>query len=312
MSVHLDPKRRHDFILLFDVQDGNPNGDPDAGNAPRVDAETQKGLVTDACIKRKIRNYITLAGKDLFPESKQSRIKIYVEEGSILNDKIERAYTELKLPTAKAKSKKKDAQDSSEAEENKGRQTDTNVVSKARDWMCDNFFDIRMFGAVLSTGLNAGQVRGPIQFVFGRSIDPIAPMEVAVTRCAATNASEDKENKTMGRKWIVPYGLYRTHGFFNPALAEQTGVDEDDLAIFWKALINMFECDRSSARGLMSVQGLWVFTHECKWGNAAAHKLFNLVEIHSQVEIPRSFDDYEVKVPSTEELPQGITLTRLA
>ncbi len=296
MTVHLDPKKRHDFILLFDVQDGNPNGDPDAGNAPRVDAETQKGLVTDACIKRKIRNYISIAGSDIFPENKRDRAKIYVEEGSILNKQHERAYTALKLTSKNSKGK---------------RQTDSKIIDPVREWMCDNFFDIRMFGAVMTTEINAGQVRGPVQFVFGRSIDPIAPMEIAVTRCAATNASEDKENKTMGRKWIVPYGLYRSHGFFNPALAEQTGVDEDDLAIFWKALINMFECDRSAARGLMSIQGLWVFTHECKWGNAPAHKLFNLVELHSQVEIPRSFDDYEVKLPSKEALPPGVTLTPL-
>lgn len=294
MTAHLDPTKKHDAILLFDCLDGNPNGDPDAGNQPRIDPQTNQGLVTDACLKRKVRNYVEMLGKD---EPTPERYKIFVEEGSVLNEKISRAYTAVGLP------------------QKEGTPEDQLKVAK---WMQQNYYDLRMFGAVLSTGLKAGQVWGPVQISFSRSIDPVFPQSVSITRCAATEEKEKKDgvkkdNKTMGRKEVLPYGLYRSYVFYNPhlALAEKSGcVNERDLALFWQALIKAWEFDRSSARGFMACRGLYVFTHASKYGNAPVHELFDKLQIKSTVDVPRSFADYQVDLD--EVLPDGVTLTKLA
>ena len=271
-------QNRYDFILLFDVKDGNPNGDPDGGNLPRVDPETGEGLVTDVCIKRKVRNYIQMATDQ----------GIFVRENSVLNDSINAAVEEATGKDAKTKNA-----------------TDRD---KARALMCKEYYDIRAFGAVLSTGNNAGQVRGPIQLTFARSIDPIFPHEHTITRMAATDASEQKKNeeaddkggnRTMGRKATVPYGLYKMYGFVTPHFAEDTGFTEDDLSLFWEALQNMFDLDHSAARGLMSLQKLIVFKHDSPLGNAPAHKLFERVSVTRREEITgpaRDFSDYTVQI----------------
>lgn len=311
--------RRYDFVLLFDVIDGNPNGDPDAGNLPRLDVETGHGLVTDVCLKRKVRNFVAL-GHDQsasIPQAGEQRFEIYVREKAILNVQNQRAYSALGLDAeadaavaeestqeAKAKKPKK--------EKRKGSADD---VEQARDWMCQNFYDVRTFGAVMSTGINCGQVRGPIQLTFARSVDPITSSEHSITRMAvATQAEADKQqgdNRTMGRKFTVPYGLYRAHGFVSAHLAQQTGFSEADLALFWQALMQMFEHDRSAARGLMSARGLYVFEHDSALGNAPAHALFDLVAITRKegVEAARQFADYRVAVDEG-KLPAGITLHR--
>lgn len=288
--------RRYEFVLLFDVRNGNPNGDPDAGNAPRVDPETGHGLVSDVCLKRKIRNYITLAkAGDGEP---QPGYDIYVKEKAILNQQHERGYRALGLDP-KQTGKPKDGE--SPAEE------------RVRRWMCQTFFDVRMFGAVMSTGVNAGQVRGPVQLAFARSIDPIVSLEQSITRMAVTTTEESKKqsggNRTMGRKEIVPYALYRAHGFINPHLAEQTGFSQADLELLWNALENMFEHDRSAARGEMSTCRLLVFEHDSKLGNAPARKLFNLVRVAAKDagRPPRDFEDYEVTV-DRDNVPAGVTL----
>lgn len=275
-------KNRYEFVLLFDVIDGNPNGDPDAGNLPRVDAETGNGLVTDVCLKRKIRNFITLT------EQNKPGYDIYILERSILNKQNERAYIAEQI-----KLEKPQQQD----------------VDKARQWMCANFYDVRAFGAVMTTGVNCGQVRGPIQFSFARSIDPIVSAEHAITRMAITTekeaAKQDGANRTMGRKFTVPYALYRAHGFINPYLAEQTGFSEEDLEKFWNALIHMFDFDRSASHGLMAPRALIVFKHKDMLGNAPAHKLFDLVNItrKEDVEVARSFNDYVVTIGNA---PEGV------
>jgi CRISPR-associated protein Csd2 len=267
---------RYDFALIFDVKDGNPNGDPDAGNMPRMDAETGHGLVTDVALKRKVRNFVALVKdqEQREPEGGQKRFEIYVREKAILNHQNQRAYAALKLdaveavseaaaeadaPTAAAEeieTKKKPAK----KEKRKGSADD---VSKARDWMCQNFFDVRTFGAVMSTGTNAGQVRGPVQLTFARSVDPVVALEHSITRMAvATEGEAEKQqgdNRTMGRKHTVPYGVYVAHGFVSSFLAKQTGFGEDDLELLWQALAQMFEHDRSAARGEMSTRGLYVF-----------------------------------------------------
>lgn len=288
--------RRYEFVLLFDVRNGNPNGDPDAGNAPRVDPETGHGLVSDVCLKRKIRNYITLAkAGDGEPEPGYD---IYVKEKAILNQQHERGYRALGLDP-KQTGKLKDGE--SPAEE------------RVRRWMCQTFFDVRMFGAVMSTGVNAGQVRGPVQLAFARSIDPIVSLEQSITRMAVTTEKEaDKQsggNRTMGRKEIVPYALYRAHGFINSHLAEQTGFSQADLELLWNALENMFEHDRSAARGEMGTCRLVVFEHDSKLGNAPARKLFNLVRVAAKdpSRPPRDFEDYEVTV-DRDSVPAGVTL----
>jgi CRISPR-associated protein Csd2 len=283
--------RRYDFVLLFDVINGNPNGDPDAGNSPRVDPETARGLVSDVCLKRKIRNYISLVKSD-GSGSPEKGYDIYVKERSILNQQHQRAYDALSLDSKKP---------------------DATTESKARQWMCQTFFDVRMFGAVMTTGVNAGQVRGPVQITFARSVDPIMPLEQAITRMAVTTERESESqsggNRTMGRKEIIPYALYVAHGFISPQLAAQTGFSTDDLSLLWKALEQMFEFDRSAARGEMTTRGLKVFEHASALGNASAHRLFERVTIarNDLSQPPREFADYTVSL-NTEALPQGITL----
>ena len=286
-------ENRYDFVYLFDVKDGNPNGDPDAGNLPRVDAETGKGLITDVCLKRKIRNYITLTKDDKPPHD------IYIKEKAILNQTHEKAYIEI------------GAQD--ELKSDKKRKGSGDSVEKARDWICKNFYDVRTFGAVMSTGINCGQVRGPVQLTFARSINPIISQEHAITRMAvATEAEAEKQsgdNRTMGRKFTVPYGLYMGHGFISSHLAQQTGFSEDDLELLFQALENMFEHDRSAARGEMTARGLYVFKHGSKLGNAQAHDLFERisVELIDESKPPRAFSDYQISVNDS-DMPTGVTL----
>lgn len=280
-------KNRYDFILFFDVQDGNPNGDPDAGNLPRVDAETGLGLVTDVCLKRKVRNFVQLTQGD------KAGYDIFIKEKAVLNTLIDEAHEQ---DVVKSKTKK-------------GDQTEA-----ARAWMCQQYFDIRTFGAVMSTGKNAGQVRGPVQLTFARSVDPIVALEHSITRMAvATEQEAEKQqgdNRTMGRKYTVPYALYRAHGFISPHLANQTGFSEDDLALFWNALRNMFDHDHSAARGLMATRKLIVFKHDSALGNAPAHELFEMAPnptLKDPAKPPRAFADYsEIVVPG--ELPQGIMI----
>lgn len=287
-------ENRYDFTLFFDVKNGNPNGDPDAGNMPRVDPETGMGIVSDVCLKRKVRNYVDLVkGADIDdPDTADGEqgYKIYVQEGAVLNQRNEMAYKHFdwkpssKLPKEEAEKLK--------------------VVR----FMCDNFYDIRTFGAVMTTGVNCGQVRGPVQLCFAESVDPVLPLEMSITRMAATNEKEDKDNKTMGRKQYVPYGLYRADGFISASLAEKTGFSEDDLALFFEALINMFENDRSASRGLMSSRKLFVFKHDSKLGNAPAHKLFEAVKAKRCIppeREARSFEDYEIVVGA---IPDGVEL----
>ncbi len=293
--IYCDPERRHDFVLVFEVTDGNPNGDPDAGNLPRVDPETMQGLVTDVCLKRKVRNFVD------FTKGQESKFKIYIQNKEALNSVHQRAYDDLKIKSDGTKQKRDD-------------------VAQARDWMCRNFYDIRTFGAVMTTGVNCGQVRGPLQLTFARSVDPIVPLEVSITRIAVTRpedfdfSPEDKKGgKTteMGRKAIVPYGLYVGMGFYNPHFAKSTGFDADDLSLFWDALQHMWDLDRSASRGFMACRGLYVFSHETALGNAPVHVLKNLVQVqrHENVISPRRFEDYAVSVNG--QVPEKVTLTRL-
>ncbi len=281
---------RYDFVYLFDVKDGNPNGDPDAGNLPRVDTETGHGLVTDVCLKRKVRNYVGLVKEE------QPPYEIYVKEKAVLNDQHQRAYEACKLKPEKKKLPKK-----------------VEEAMKLTEWMCHNFFDIRTFGAVMTTEVNCGQVRGPIQFAFGRSVEPVISQEHAVTRCAVTKSEDADKERTIGRKYTIPYGLYRVHGFINPHLATQTGfnANEEDLELFWTALLQMFETDRSAARGEMSPQGLIVFEHESPLGNSPANKLFERVTVKRTTETAenpaRQFSDYLVAVDDS-KLPSGIQI----
>ena len=290
---------RYDFVYLFDVTDGNPNGDPDAGNLPRVDPETGQGLVTDVCLKRKVRNYVALTKSNGRAEP---RHEIYVLEKAVLNQQHEKAYTANKIDPKKRSAKGKD-----KAEEDR----------KLTAWMCDNFYDIRAFGAVMTTEIKCGQVRGPIQFAIGRSIDPIFSQEHAVTRCAVTTEREAEaqfgDNRTMGRKFTVPYGLYRVHGFFNPFLAAQTGFSAQDLDLFKHALGQMFEFDRSAARGQMVPRRCIAFRHESALGNARADQLFDRIKVSLKPKVaeagkpPRKFDDYEIHLDAA-KLPAGITV----
>jgi CRISPR-associated protein Csd2 len=272
-------------VYIFDVQDGNPNGDPDAGNLPRVDPETGMGLVTDVCLKRKVRNYVQVA-KNLAPG-----YDIFIKEKAVLNTLIDKAHEEESVKEAKDK------------------------TTAARDVMCKSYYDIRTFGAVMSTGKNAGQVRGPIQFTFARSVDAIATAEHSITRMAvATEKEAEKQggdNRTMGRKATIPYGLYVCHGFISANLAQQTGFSEEDLTLFWDALKNMFDVDRSAARGLMSAQKLIVFKHDSVLGNAPANKLFDLVKVEKRSEgAPRSFSDYKVTIDK-DGVPVGVALEEM-
>lgn len=289
-----DPiKNRYEFVVLFDVENGNPNGDPDAGNMPRVDPETGYGLVTDVCLKRKIRNYVEMAKEDA------DHYHIYIKDGVPLNTSDEKACAYVGVTSDKLKEAKK---------------KDEHLDEKIRDFMCSNFYDIRTFGAVMTTfvkaSLNCGQVRGPVQLGFARSVDPIMPQEVTITRVAITTEEDAaKKGTEMGRKFIVPYGLYRAEGFVSANLARKTtGFDEDDLALLWKAILNMFENDRSAARGMMAVRKLVIFKHDSELGNAPAWKLFKLVDVQRKPEIavPRSFENYQFHV-DTDHLPQGVT-----
>lgn len=301
---------RYDFVFLFDVTNGNPNGDPDAGNLPRIDQETQRGLVSDVSLKRKIRNYAELA------RGNEPGFRIYVQEGSILNEHHREAYVALRPDDAKAKTEKKlNPKGDDEAK-------------ALRDFMCRNFFDVRSFGAVMSTGINCGQVRGPVQMTFAQSIDPIVPQEISITRMATTNEKEKAErqeggddndrtdNRTMGRKHIVPYGLYRAHGFVSAKLAERTGYSDGDLDFLWEALSEMFEHDRSAARGEMAAKRLIVFRHASALGNARAHDLFRRVAVTRRgggtngAGVPRSFEDYDVTV-DRDGLPDGIEIREI-
>jgi len=307
---------RYDFVLLFDVTRGNPNGDPDAGNLPRLDPETNHGLVSDVSLKRKIRNYVEFAREG------QDGFHIYVQEGAILNDQHRKAYVALRPGDNKVtKDAKLNPKDDVEA-------------LKLKDFMCANFFDVRTFGAVMSTGVNCGQVRGPVQVTFAQSIEPIVPVEISITRMAATNEAEKKQkaegddsndrtdNRTMGRKHIVPYGLYRAHGFISAKLSERTGFGEADLELLFEALGSMFEHDHSAARGEMSSRKLIIFKHDCALGKAPAHALFDRVSIGRNVEgeiravddrglgnlaPARKFADYTISIDRT-DLPPGIEI----
>lgn len=283
---------RYEFVFLFDVKDGNPNGDPDAGNLPRVDAETGQGLVTDVCLKRKIRNYVGMV------KGEQPPFEIYVKEKAVLNRNHERAYKEydLKPESKKLPKKEEDAR-------------------KVTGWMCTNFFDIRTFGAVMSTEINAGQVRGPVQLNFARSVEPVVSAEHSITRMAvATEKEAEKQsgdNRTMGRKFTIPYGLYRCHGYVSANLAKQTGFGDDDLALLWESLVNMLDHDRSASRGEMSPCGLYVFKHESAIGNAPARKLFDLIEVNRINDGPaRSFKDYSVAIDES-RVPAGVELQKI-
>lgn len=298
-------KNRYDFVLLFDVQDGNPNGDPDAGNLPRVDAETGCGLVTDVCLKRKVRNYAMLTKGDA------EGFDIFVKEKAILNQAIDGAYKNLGIDLTKPPADAADGKKRNDAGSGQGGE-----VSKARDQMCKTFYDIRTFGAVMSTGANAGQVRGPVQMTFGRSVDPIVSLEHSITRMAVTTEADAEkqsgDNRTMGRKNTVPYGLYVSHGFVSAHLANQTKFNEDDLNLLWDALVNMFEHDRSAARGLMATQKLVVFKHDNALGSAPAHKLFERVTIKRKDDTKpaRSIHDYDVIIDD-KKLPPGVSISVL-
>jgi CRISPR-associated protein Csd2 len=299
-AIHLDATKRHDAVLLFDVTDGNPNGDPDAGNLPRVDPETMQGLVTDVAIKRKVRDYVDVKCGD------DARFKIYVQDkGIALNTLHQRAYDDSGLKSTGTKQKRED-------------------VDTARAWMCSNFYDVRTFGAVMSTGVNAGQVRGPMQLTFSRSYDPIVPLDVSITRVAITDPKDVEiviadDGKTtggklteMGRKALIAYGLYHGNIFYSPQQAATTGFDSDDLALFWDALERMWDFDRSASRGMMACQGVAIFSHDNPLGNAPAHKLIKRVraKVRDGVAAARSIDDYDITIDG-ENLPDGVTLTVL-
>lgn len=287
-------EKRYDFVYLFDVQDGNPNGDPDAGNLPRVDPETGMGLVTDVCLKRKVRNFVQMT-------QEQAGYDIFIKEKGVLNNLIDEAYEQENVQDKKGADK----------------------IEQARQFMCDKYYDVRTFGAVMSTGKNAGQVRGAVQLTFSRSISPIVTLEHSITRMAVANEKDIKvnettgeenytENRTMGRKFTVPYGLYRCHGFISAHFAQDTGFNQADLEVFWQSLINMFDHDHSASRGQMNARGLYIFEHSNKLGNAPAHKLFDLikVEVKDDSKPIRAFTDYKVSVED-EALPEGVTLKSL-
>ena len=283
---------RYEFVFLFDITNGNPNGDPDAGNMPRLDTETNRGLVTDVCLKRKIRNFVNLSKED------SPGYAIYMQEKAVLNNQHRKAYDAIGIKPEDKKLPK---------EEEKAR--------AITQWMCTNFFDVRTFGAVMTTGVNSGQVRGPVQMAFATSIDPVVPLEISITRMAVTTEKEAEaqsgDNRTMGRKHIIPYGLYRAHGFVSAKLAERTGFSAEDLALFWQALINMFEHDRSAARGEMAARKLIVFEHASAMGNAPAHVLFDAITVNraeGATDTPaRSFADYKISL-NKDSVPAEVTV----
>lgn len=293
-------QNRYEFVYLFDVTNGNPNGDPDAGNLPRLDPETNKGLVTDVCLKRKIRNYVALE------KESEAGYAIYMQEKAVLNNQHKKGWDNTGATEHPKDGFKKAPKEGEEK------------AQEITKWMCENFFDVRTFGAVMSTGVNAGQVRGPIQIAFASSIDPVVPLEISITRMAVTTEKEADaqggDNRTMGRKHILPYGLYRVHGFISAKLAEKTGFSEDDLKLFWRALSNMFEHDRSAARGEMAARKLVVFKHENAMGNAPAHKLFELVTIervNGDNDSPaRGFSDYRITVEKG-SVPKGVAVDEI-
>ncbi|HPE19842.1 MAG TPA: type I-C CRISPR-associated protein Cas7/Csd2 [Candidatus Mcinerneyibacteriales bacterium] len=285
-------KNRYEFVYLFDVENGNPNGDPDAGNMPRIDPETNYGIITDVCLKRKVRNYVEIV------HNNESPYKIYVREKAILNLLHKEAHEAVKSQLDTTAKRKGSAEE----------------VEKARDWMCRHYFDVRTFGAVMSTEYNCGQVRGPVQVNFARSLDPIMPLDISITRMAvATEKEAEKQqgdNRTMGRKQIVPYGLYRAEGYISGHLARQTGFTEADLELFFNALEQMFDHDHSAARGKMSARKLYVFKHSSPLGNAPAHQLFDLIKVerkNTEDVPPRSFSDYSCSIQE-QNLPQGVEL----
>lgn len=283
---------RYDFVYLFDCKDGNPNGDPDAANSPRIDPQDMHGLVSDVCLKRKIRNYALLA------KGGAPGYGVFVQQGSVLNERIAEAHKALGHDVDPKSEKKKASREQ---------------VGAARAEMCKRFYDVRTFGAVMSTGANAGQVRGPVQLSFSRSIDAIVPLDLSITRMAVTEAKEaDSPNQTMGRKNLIPYGLYRCHGFISAHLAKETGFNEEDLTLFWQALTQMFDHDRSASRGTMAPQKLIVFRHDSALGNAPAHKLFERVTVVRKPEInaARSFADYATTI-NRDGLPKGIALVEI-
>lgn len=291
---------RYEFVYLFDITNGNPNGDPDAGNLPRLDPETNRGLVTDVCLKRKVRNFVALDREGAPGHA------IYMAEKAILNLQHKKAWEGAAVEPDKKGEYGKLPKDEAQAR-------------AITDWMCANFFDVRTFGAVMTTGVNAGQVRGPVQLAFATSIDPVIPLEISITRMAVTTEKEAEaqsgDNRTMGRKHIIPYGLYRAHGFISAKLAERTGFSDEDLQLFWQALINMFEHDRSAARGEMAARKLIVFKHDSAMGNAPAHVLFDAVQVEraqtdDDSEAPRSYRDYKVVVDSG-AVPDGVTVQEL-
>ena len=330
MSTDKNLAHRYDFVLVFDVKDGNPNGDPDAGNMPRLDAESGHGLVTDVSLKRKVRNFVGLVKEqeERAPIEGEKRFEIYVREKAILNHQNQRAYSALNLAVAQEES----AEDATEKVANDAkkkkpakdkRKGSADEVAQARQWMCQNFFDVRTFGAVMSTGVNCGQVRGPVQLTFARSVEPIVSLEHSITRMSvATEAEAEKQqgdNRTMGRKHTVPYGVYVAHGFVSSFLAKQTGFGEDDLELVFQALAQMFEHDRSAARGEMSTRGLYVFKHDSELGNAPAHALFDRLQVKPKDAgaVARSFDAYSVAfdgqslaVGQSVQPAPGVTLTR--
>lgn len=290
---------RYDFILFFDVENGNPNGDPDAGNLPRMDPETSQGLVTDVSLKRKLRNYVAVTKGD------DAGHAIYMQEGAVLNRQHALAYEAAGLKS-EAKRKPKKVED----------------AEQISAWMCANFWDIRTFGAVMTTEVNAGQVRGPVQLTFARSVEPVMPLEVSITRSSVTNEKDVDKERTMGRKHLVPYGLYRAHGFINANLAGRTGFSEEDLSLLWAGFRDMFEHDRSAARGMMAARRLIAFRHDSALGNAQAHKLFDRVTVqraHKGETLPvgddrthnwpvaRAFTDYAIRLDDS-DLPEGVTV----
>jgi len=278
-------QNRYEFVFLFDVENGNPNGDPDAGNMPRIDPETSHGLVTDVCLKRKVRNFVEIAKEE------QTPFHIYVKEKAVLNNQHKLAYDACGIdPKAKTKDREKD--------------------EELTRWMCGNFYDVRTFGAVMSTEINCGQVRGPVQFNFARSAEPIVPLEISITRMAVTNERDLEKERTMGRKHIVPYALYRGEGYVSAPLAKKTGFSDADLELLWQSLLNMFEHDRSAARGKMSARNLFVFKHASALGNAPAQKLFDLVTVERSGDPaapPRGYADYAVRV-AEDSVPAGVEL----
>lgn len=285
-------RNRYDFVILFDVENGNPNGDPDAGNMPRIDPESGYGIVTDVCLKRKIRNYVETVKED------ETGYRIYVKENVPLKRSDKEAYDSLGITSDKVKAMKKD---------------DPELDRKICEFMCRNFYDIRTFGAVMTTfvkdSLNCGQVRGPVQLGFARSADPIVPQEITITRVAITTEEDaERKNTEMGRKYVIPYALYRAEGYVSANLARKvTGFSEADLELLWEAILNMFENDHSAARGKMAVRKLIIFKHDSELGCAPAHKLFDGVQAKckADVKVPRSYADYEIKI--AEELPEGVT-----